>query len=58
MQGHTLAYEDIIPIPEFHAEKMHIMPTMAEPGCNFPDTFFHTTFYIRVDNIVDKSDLH
>ena len=43
---------------EFHPEKMHVMPATGEPGCKFPNTFFNTTFYVGVDNIVDKGDLH
>ena len=58
VQEHTLADENIFTVPEFHPEKMHLMPATGEPGCKFPYAFFHATFYVGVDNIVDKGDLH
>ena len=58
MQEHTLADENIITIPELHPEKMHFMPPAGKPFGKFPDTFFNTTFYVGIDDIVDKSDLH
>ena len=58
MQEYTLTIDDIFTIPEFHPEEMYFMPSMSKPDCKFPDAFFHTAFYVRVDDIVDECDLH
>jgi len=58
VQEYTLTDENIFTLPEFHPEKMHVMPATAEPGCKFPYAFFHAAFYVGVDYIVDKRDLH
>ena len=48
----------IFSVPELHAEKMNFMTSAGEPHGKFPYSLFHSSFYIRVDGIVDKSDLH
>ena len=58
VQEHALTEENIFTIPEFHPEKMHIMPAMSEPDRKFPYAFFHTTFYVGIDDVSDECDLH
>jgi hypothetical protein len=58
VQEHPLTDKIIFTVPEFHPEKMHLMPATSESDCKLPYTFFYATFYVRVDNIVDISDLH
>ena len=58
MQVYPIPYEDVFAIPEFHAKKMDLMPTAGKSHSKFPDTFFHTAFYVRIDDIVNERDLH
>jgi len=58
MKPDAFAEESVFTIPEFHAKKMYLMSATSEPGCKFPYTFFHPSFYVRIDDVVDKGDLH
>jgi hypothetical protein len=58
VQEHALMDENIFTFPEFHPEEMYFMAPMSKTDCKFPDTFFHTAFYVGIDDVRDECDLH